>query len=130
MSARLLARIALAAALVSFAPWASACGVCIDDKVAAAYDHAMVTGAIDRGRVVVFAEVIGPGEAGALTQAARRGARRVRGVDGATVRVAQAPAAIAFALDARVRAPEDALRAAGAAASLPGLQLKLLRVLR
>jgi hypothetical protein len=41
-----------------------------------------------------------------------------------------AHAAIAFALDARVRAPEDALRAAGAAASLPGLQLKLLRVLR
>jgi hypothetical protein len=130
VSARRLARAAIAATLALFAPWAAACGVCVDDKVAAAYDHAMVMRAIDRGQVVVFAEVKGPGDAAALTQAARRGARRVRGIDGATVRVAQAPAAIAFALDARVRAPEDALGAVRAAASLPGLDLQLLRVLR
>jgi len=40
-----------------------ACGVCLEDKVASAYDHALASRAIAAGRVVVFAEVVGKGEA-------------------------------------------------------------------
>ncbi len=107
-----------------------ACGVCIDDKVAAAYDHDVVTRATDRGQVVVFAEVSGPGAAADFVPAARRAAARVPGVIAASVRAAEAPAALSFALDARVRSPEAALAAVEKAAAKAGVKLALLKILR
>jgi hypothetical protein len=109
---------------------AQACGVCIDDKVAAAYDHAVVTRAADRGLVVVFAEVRGHGAAAQFVPAARRAAARVKGVVAASVRSAEAPAALSFALDTRVRSPDAALAAVEEAAAKSGVKLALLKVLR
>lgn len=117
----------LSAALLAWAPPASACGVCVDDKVAAAYDHAVVTEAIARRHVVVFAELRGAGTLEALASKARAAAGKVRGVDRASVRAAASPAALSFALDPAVATPQAALAAVGRAA--PGLQLTLLRVM-
>ncbi|MBC8021534.1 MAG: hypothetical protein H7Y14_00325, partial [Burkholderiales bacterium] len=39
---------------------ALACGICLEDKVAATYDHGMVMRATSRGQVVVFAEPRAP----------------------------------------------------------------------
>ena len=127
---RRLALAAAAAAWTLAGASAQACGVCIDDKVAAAYDHEVVTRAADRGQVVVFAEVRGRGATADFVSAARRAAARVRGVEAASVRAADAPAALSFALDARVRSPEAALAAVEKAAATSGVKLALLKVLR
>ena len=127
----LRARLALGACVAALlAPGTAApCGVCIEDKVAATYDHAVVTRAVDRGQLMVFAEVRGGGTAAALTQAARRAAMGVRGIDRASVRVSEQPAGLSFALDARARKPADALAEVQRAARVPGLELALLKVL-
>ena len=119
------------AALVLAAPFpAAACGVCIEDKVAVTYDHAVVESAVARGHVVVFASI----DTKAPTEAAARGVRsaatRARGVDRGSVRTASEPAALSFALDPRVQSPGAALVAIEQAAAQPGLQLTLLRVAR
>lgn len=119
-----------AAAVLAFAGAAGACGVCVEDKVAAAYDHAVVAAAIDRGHVVVFAEVKGPGAAPALVSAARKAARALPGVDGASVRSADAPAAISFTLDPGRRSPKEALAEVERRAAVPGLRLAMLKVMR
>ena len=119
----------LAALLALAGANAVACGVCIEDKVAATYDHAVIERAVGAGRVVVFAEVRSPQPAKDAVRAARRGASGVRGVDPASVRGAEEPAALSFSLDARVRTPAQALVAAQAAARSPGLELRLLKVL-
>jgi len=124
-----LASAALAAALAACAPAAFACGVCVEDKVAATYDHGVITTALGRGHVVVFAEVKGAGSAGAMTQAARKAAATVRGVDRASVRVAEQPTVLSFALDGKVRTPAQALAAMERAAA-NRVKLELLKVMR
>jgi GNAT superfamily N-acetyltransferase len=120
----------MCAAFALFGPAAYACGVCIEDKVAAAYDHATVQEARARGEVVVFAEVRGRGTAAKFVAAAREAARRVPGVPAKSVRAAEAPASLSFALDARSRSPEAALAAIERAASAAAVKLDLLKVLR
>ena len=122
--------LALAACVAALLPApASACGACIEDKVAATYDHAVVTRAVERGRVMVFAEVKGAGAAEALTRAARKAAIGTRGIDSTSVRISQQPAGLSFALDARARKPVEALAAVQRAAGIAGLELALLKVL-
>jgi hypothetical protein len=108
-------------------PAAQACGVCIDDKVAATYDHALIGEALKHDRAVVFAEV--KGAAGALerTRAARAAAARVLGVDPRTIRTSREPATLSFALDRGVSA-EKALAAIERGAA--GTRIELLKVLR
>jgi hypothetical protein len=99
---------------------ALACGVCLEDKVAATYDHALVERALRNGRVVVFAEPRAPVDERRLKSFAAAAAR-APGVDAATVKTSAAPATVSFVLDPR-RA--DAKR------TLAGLDLDLLKVLR
>lgn len=128
MSPRFAVRsLALLAALA--AGGAAACGVCTDDKVAAAYDHAIVTRAHAQGRVVVFAEPAAARDAPLAVRRAAEHARGVRGIDAATVRTSASPAAISFVLDPRVASPDHALAALAAAARVPGLRLHTLRIL-
>ena len=127
---RTLALAAAAAAWTLAVASAHACGVCIDDKVAAAYDHEVVTRAVDRGQVVVFAEVRGRGTAADFVGAATKAAKRVPGVDGRSVRAAESPPSLSFALDARVRSPAQALAAVEKGAHAVGLELALLKVMR
>jgi len=124
-----LASAALAAALAALAPAAFACGVCVEDKVAATYDHGVITKALGRGHVVVFAEVKGKDSAASLTRAARKAALGVRGVDRASVRVAEQPTMLSFALDGSVRTPAQALAAIERAAA-SRVKLDLLKVMR
>lgn len=124
-----LAAAALAAALAAFTPAAFACGICVEDKVAATYDHGVITKALGRGHVVVFAEVKGSDNAATLTRAARKAALGVRGVDRATVRVAEQPTVVSFALDGSLRTPIQALAAMERAAA-SRVKLDLLKVMR
>ncbi len=106
-----------------------ACGVCIEDRVAATYDHAVVTRAAAEHRVMVFAAVDGRGPAKSLAASAQRAAGQVAGVDRASVRAAAEPAAaVSFALDPRAQTPEAALGAIAKLSTQKGMKLTLLRV--
>lgn len=117
------------AVLAAVAGEAGACGVCTDDKVAAAYDHAVVTRARAQGRVVVFAEPVATRDAALALKRVVARAGQVRGIDGASVRSSAAPAALSFVLDPRVATPQRALAALAAGARMPGLRLHTLRIL-
>ncbi|MGZ3196817.1 MAG: hypothetical protein ACXWCO_10370 [Caldimonas sp.] len=111
-----------AAALVAAAP-ARACGVCDEDKIAATYDHAVVQRATSRGRVVVFCEVRGPLDAKRM----RVAARRVKGLELASLRTSAEPAALSFALDSARQSPRAAVDSLQALAPR-GTQLAIVRV--
>lgn len=128
MKTRIL-RAALAAAMMAAVPAAAlACGACIEDKIAATYDHAVVASAATHHRVVVFAAVDGPGDPDAGAKALAGAAARVAGVDRASIRTASSPRALSFALDPRAASPEKALAAIEKGAA-HGLRLALIRVL-
>jgi hypothetical protein len=113
-----------AAALVVFAPAASlACGACVEDKIAATYDHGVVERAAASGKVMVFCEVIGPLDAKHLNAVMRR----VRGVKPQSVRVSVQLAAMSFAVDPTVRSPQDAVETAQHSMA-SGTRLRILRL--
>ena len=98
---------------------AIACGVCLEDKVAATYDHALIERALARKRVVVFAEPRTSVDERRL-KALAAAASRAPGVEAATVKTSAAPATVSFVLDPR---------RAEAKKTLAALQLDLLKVI-
>ena len=115
-------------ATVTSPAWA--CGACVEDKVAATYDHAVVTRATSHQQVVVFAAIEGTGDLRALARKVYGAAARSAGVDRASVRTSPDPAALSFALDPRVASPETAVASIEKATGAPGLKLAVLRVAR
>lgn len=125
MPGRWRAAAALAAAMATFAPSTShACGACIEDKVAATYDHAVVQSAAASGNVMVFCEVTGALDMSRLKEAARR----VRGVKPQSVRVSAQPPALSFAVDPRRLSPQAAVDMAQRGL-LPHTRLTIVRLL-
>ena len=95
-------------ALASVTPGVSAgCGVCLEDKVASAYDHAVVERAHARGHVMVFVEVSGNAKGEELVRDVRRKVLELPGIDRGSVRVSHSPATVSFALDPQVRSPAE-----------------------
>ena len=90
----------LAAIGFTLAAQAGACGVCLEDKVASCYDHAVVTKALDRGETVAFFAI--QGDIVRSPEAARNVVRAIesaRGVRRGTARVSLESAALSFAFD-------------------------------
>jgi hypothetical protein len=125
---RMPTRTSLAAALLAPAA-ALACGACIEDKVAATYDHAVIVKAHARGATVLFIEPHAATDAAHVASAVGAAARRARGVDPASVRTSIEPLALSFALDARTDATH-ALRDIERGARLGGLTLSVIKVER
>ena len=113
--------LAAAAAAASGAAWA--CGTCAEDKIAATYDYATVQRAAAAGRVMVYCEITGLYDA-AKVQAA---ARRVRGLDPASLRISAEPAALSFALDEKKQSAQAALLTLQAALP-PQTKLGIVRI--
>jgi len=111
------------AALLALAPTAWGCGVCVEDKVAATYDYAVVQKAAATGKAMVYCEVKGPFDARRL----RNAARQVRGLDTASVRVSPQPAAMSFALDTAQQSPQSAVAALQKA--LPDSRVAIVRLI-
>jgi len=122
----LCAAIALGAASMP----AAACGACIEDKVAATYDHAVVTRAAARHQVVVFASIEGNANAATLARDVKAAAARAPGVDRASIRTAADPAALSFAVDPRIAAPEATLAAIEKSTRAVQVKLSALRIVR
>ena len=85
--------------LLAQAPLALACGYCVEDKIAATYDHAVIDAAIARHRQVVFVAIDGPVDVQRIGARLAAAAAKVRGVQAATLRTSQAPPAFSFVLD-------------------------------
>jgi DNA primase len=104
---------------------AHACGVCVEDNMAATYDHEVVQRALAQHRPGVFCEVQGaPLDVAALQRAAAQAA----GVEVRSVRESTEPAALSLALDPAVQSSWDAVQEVANALG-EQLQLTLLRSL-
>lgn len=94
------------------APGAFACGYCVEDKIASAYDHAVVTQSLAQKHHVAFFHIDGavvPGEA--TRKSLEAIVQSTPGVDKASVRVAVETLTISFAFDPK-KAPLIAVQAA------------------
>lgn len=105
-----------------------ACGVCIEDKVAATYDYKVVAAATANKQAVLFFELSGAvSQDPKLAEALAAAAAKIEGVAVDSVRVSLQPAAISLAIDTQ-RHPLPALQASLSKSLLPWrLEPKLLR---
>ena len=95
-------RAALLGLLLAASQAAFACGVCVEDKIAAVYDHAAVHQAFAAKRTVVFFHIDGKLVADERTKRSIAAiARATPGVDAASVRVSCELASMALAFDGR-----------------------------
>ena len=123
-----LAATSLAAWLVAMAVPAAACGYCVDDKVAAAYDHAVVERAIAKGHEVVYLSLEFARPVTRDTEAAIRNAiERISGVDRNSVRVAVEGGSLSFAFDPKRAHSGSVLNAVDRAVTPLGARTTLLR---
>jgi hypothetical protein len=106
------------------------CGVCIEDKVAATYDHAIVAKAAAKKQVVVFGAVDGVNiNASRATERIIAAAADVKGVQRGTARTSVEPSAFSFALDPRAQTPEASIADLQRRIDVPGLRLTFIRVM-
>jgi len=104
-----------------------ACGHCIEDKIAATYDYAVMTAAQRHGHVVAFAEILGPVAPDTKLEAwIRRSVESCAGVIAGTPRVSLAPAALSFAYDPKRSSSGALVRAINLRLSARGLQVGLI----
>ncbi len=98
-------RTAIAAAglaLALQAPAALACGYCVEDKIAAVYEHAVVERALSRQHHVVFFHIDGTLAPGERTRRALEAiAESTAGIDKGSARVSVESASLAVAFDPR-----------------------------
>ena len=106
-----------------------ACGVCVEDKVAATYDHAVVMRAGALHHLVVFGEIGGAVDIKAVTASIPAATKRVQGIDRGTVRTSASPPAFSFALDPAAQAPDAAVAELQKRLRTQGVKLSVLRVM-
>ncbi len=119
----------LAAWLAGAAAPAAACGFCIEDRIAAAYDHAVVARAKAQGHEVVYVALDFAQPASAGTEAAiRKAVESMPFVDRGSVRVSRESGSLSLAFDPR-RAPAGSmLNALDRAVTPLGASVSLLRI--
>jgi hypothetical protein len=122
---------ALAALAFVFAARDSfACGYCVEDRVAAVYDHAVVVRALERRHEVAFLAIDGTlPAAGDLRRSLESAISTAPGVDRGTARLSLDAAALSFAYDARKPGLGAVMRAIEKKLAAKGLSLSLLRVI-
>jgi hypothetical protein len=109
---------------------AHACGLCIEDKVAATFDAGVRERAARIRHVVVFTEVRGPaaGAPPTLRDFIARTLAATAGVDAGTVRVSLDPPAAAFACDPARHSPSVLLAAINPRLASRRLSLAVIKV--
>src|SRR5262245_8561352 len=126
---RRISVLALAAALALPLP-GFACEICVEDQVAATYDHAVVEKAEAAGHLVLFTAVHGKTAGAAHREAAIRSAiASVAGVDRSSIRLSADPPAASFAWDPKRITSRTVLRAINNRLAGSGLALVALRTL-
>lgn len=107
-----------------------ACGYCVEDRVAAVYDHAIVMRALERRHEVAFLAIEGTLPAsGELRRSIESAIGATQGVDRGTARVSLESASLSFAYDPRKPGLGPVLRAVEKTLAAKGLSLSILRVI-
>ena len=105
-------RLLTALVLACNAPTALACGYCVEDKMAAAYDHAVVVRALGQKHRVAFFHIDGTLPPGQSTKRALEAiAESAAGADPGSARVSVESSSLAVAFDPQ-RTPVAALQSA------------------
>ena len=78
---------------------ALACGVCVEDKIAAAYDHALIVQSLAKKHQVVFFALEGQLAGEAQRRAIKHAAEGARGADPGSARVSLESASLSVAFD-------------------------------
>jgi hypothetical protein len=114
-----------------FAPaLAQACGVCVEDRMAATYDHELVTRAISRGHQVVFTDVSGPASpTPAQWHMLARAVQNVDGVIKGSVRTSKSPTALSFEIDPKASAAATAITGINERIGKQPLRVSLIRTI-
>lgn len=110
---------------------ARACGHCVEDKIAAVYDHALISRMLTRKQHVAFFAIDGHvAERSDQRLKIERTVAATRGVDAGSVRVSLEAAALSVSFDpARVSLPQ-LQRDLQRGLALKGLSLQTLRVMK
>jgi hypothetical protein len=109
---------------------ALACGYCVEDKVAAVYDHAVVVRALERRHEVAFLAIEGTiPQRGDVLRSIESELSAVKGIDRGTARVSLESASLSFAYDPRQAGLGPVLRAVEKTLAAKGLSLSILRVI-
>ena len=108
-----------------------ACGYCVEDKIAAVYDHAAVSRSIAAGRIVVFFAIDGELKHGAADSARTRArieklAAAVPGVEPGSVRASAEAAALALAYDPKRTGLAEVQKALERKLKLPLLAMQVM----
>jgi hypothetical protein len=107
-----------------------ACGFCVEDKIAACYDHAVVTSAKARGHAVAFFAIHGDLPRNKELHAAlKRELEQTRGVEPGTARVSLENSALSFAYAGGKSRLGSIQRSVGRRMAQRGYELQLLRVM-
>jgi hypothetical protein len=122
------ATLAVLATAIAMSGAAYGCGVCIEDKVAATYDHAVIRQAIAAHRQVIFVALDG-NDATRVGERIARAAGHVPGMQRLSVRYAVSPPALSFALANNV-APDKALAAFQKAVAGMDVRMRIVRIMR
>ena len=107
---------------------AIACGVCVEDRVAATYDHALVRRAAAEHRLMVFVALDGA-DASRVGDRIVSTAARLETVQRGSIRYAGSPAAFSFVL-ARNATPESVVAALRRATAGMQVSMKIVRLVR
>jgi hypothetical protein len=105
LAARTAAKLAGLAGLVIAvaATPALGCGHCVEDRIAAVYDHGAIARALEQHHRIAFFSIEGPLTAGKEPQRAIAGAlRSMKGVDAASLRVSAESAALSLSYDGKL----------------------------
>ncbi len=121
-------RAGLAGLALAAAP-AFGCGYCIEDRVAAVYDHAAVTAALDQHHHVAFLAIEGPLPAGAESRRVLAHAfAYAQGIDSRSLRVSVDSAALSFAYNGERVSAEQIVDTLNRKLEARGLSVSLLKV--
>lgn len=106
-----------------------ACGACVEDKVAATYDHAVIHAAIAKRQQVVFVAIDGTVDVRKIRTRIAAAAPNVRGVVASTLRTSVEPPAFSFAMRP-AQTPEIAVADFRRAIADSSIRLTIIRLMR
>ena len=98
----------LMAGLLASPAWG--CGVCVEDRMAATYDHDLVVRAMDRGHQIVFTDVTSRPMTRTEWHLLSWTVQSVRGVMKGSVRISKSPMALSFEIDPKATGAATAIR--------------------
>ena len=92
------------------APLAQGCGDCVEDRMAATYDHDLVVVAMGRGHQIVFTDVTSQALTRTEWHLLSWTVQSVRGMMKGSVRISKSPMALSFEIDPKATAAAAAIR--------------------